>query len=434
MMAKKITLMILVLFICSGLIINCSDSESKKGTESEMPIDGSADTWRNPTNNGTLVFGTVYEAEFTADTLYHAWNFTLSDIAEVSVWLNTPTAHFDTVMYLYQWNADENSWGSYIARNDDHEGNLWSRLDENLGAGEYRVMVKGYKEILRGSFEIEASCQGAGCPGESEPCPEFENNEPPSGEYSVAPQCVPQLQTVLTGELIETQNRYVGLEEYCYLPAVVQLSWEHYYSYWDDLGLIYEWFIYDELPIEFDVTYSQYESGWLVTMYADVDESKMLFVYDKDENLLLWYLWEQSPEWNFSCQPDDEVTGAIGEPDAHCIGLYLFGMTAIENPETGEGTTTGTTAAEQLPDLAAVGVLYYIDAQSLSMESVINYTYQIWPARDGNELMEISLSSEGAEDMTLTIVGDSEYGFGNFVYFEETSDGYKFSCVDIDSL
>ena len=36
-------------------------------------------------------------------------------------------------------------------------------------AGTYRVLVKGYSRWTRGPFELLGLCEGAGCPGASEP-------------------------------------------------------------------------------------------------------------------------------------------------------------------------------------------------------------------------------------------------------------------------
>jgi len=149
---------VVLLFACSGT--------QGKGEESEMPVFGSTDSWRSPTVHGNLVFGEKSSAEFKEGSFYHAWDFVLTGPAEVFLEIDPYDNYetdFDTVMYLYKREPGTTNWGSYIARNDDCDGNLWSRLDEHLGPGQYRIMIKGYKKSLRGRFNLKGSCDGPGC-------------------------------------------------------------------------------------------------------------------------------------------------------------------------------------------------------------------------------------------------------------------------------
>ena len=73
-------------------------------------------------------------------------------------------------MYLYR--QGDRGWGRYIARNDDTWGiGYFSRIEESLGAGVYRVLIKGYSRWTEGPFALDATCDGAGCPGAEVPDP-----------------------------------------------------------------------------------------------------------------------------------------------------------------------------------------------------------------------------------------------------------------------
>ena len=152
---------LLVAVALSGWI-GCGGSGGK-GSESDMPVDGSADSWRSPTLHGDLVFGQPNPAEFDGAAFYHAWDFSLSGAAEVELEVDNPSDYFDTVMYLYRSDAAGSDWGTYLERNDDQPESLRSRIAVSLDVGLYRVMVKGYSQSLEGDFSIIATCAGEGC-------------------------------------------------------------------------------------------------------------------------------------------------------------------------------------------------------------------------------------------------------------------------------
>ena len=136
-----------------------------KAPEDNVPADdGKADSHQRPTDHGDLAFNTAAVEDLTSAAGFHAWEFALSADAQI----NTFTTYavrgqrkVDTVMYLYQ--EGERRWGSYIARNDDADGTVWSKLTEELGVGHYRVLVKGYTKDIRGRFELLPTCSGEGC-------------------------------------------------------------------------------------------------------------------------------------------------------------------------------------------------------------------------------------------------------------------------------
>lgn len=168
--AVAMSLRILLLALVSAHALACVGSEAsiKSGEEEEAPVDGAFDSFRNPTDLGELRLGESTRGELTRDARYLAWTFELNGDAEVSLSTGDAGAgEVDTVAYLYR--EGERGWGRYIARNDDADGSLFSRITRSLGAGRYRILVKGYSTRTVGAFALASICEGPGCPVTVEP-------------------------------------------------------------------------------------------------------------------------------------------------------------------------------------------------------------------------------------------------------------------------
>jgi len=156
------TLPVLLMLACASDPATSSD----KGDESDVPVDGSFDSFYDPTVH-ELVLGTPADAELARGARFHAFDFSLSGDAHVVLRTTADDPYTDTVAYLYR--AGDRGWGRYVARNDDAPGlGLFSRVEMDLGEGDYRLLVKGYGWWVEGPFTVESSCEGAGC-GEVEP-------------------------------------------------------------------------------------------------------------------------------------------------------------------------------------------------------------------------------------------------------------------------
>lgn len=147
-----------------SLLMACG---AEKGPE-EDPLgeDGKSDSFRSPTPQGEIEWGTTDKAKFSNDTgWYHAWDFRLSGDAEVQLETKRSSKTMDTVMYLYKYNESTDRWGSYIAKNDDKSGRTrFSYLKEVLSEGTYRVLVKPYKKSGNyGTYKFITECAGDGC-------------------------------------------------------------------------------------------------------------------------------------------------------------------------------------------------------------------------------------------------------------------------------
>ncbi len=157
--------------LTSLLLPACLDDG--KGEEADVPADDDTkdDSQRRPTDHGVIPFATPVIGTISNAERFHAWEFALSGDAQINAFTTYALLgqrRVDTVLYLYK--EGPTGWGPYIARNDDDRGRVYSRLVRQLGAGRYRVLVKGYAAATRGRFAIEVGCDGAGCAPPSGDC------------------------------------------------------------------------------------------------------------------------------------------------------------------------------------------------------------------------------------------------------------------------
>lgn len=164
MKTASITSLVTVLCALGGLLgvgAGCT-AGIEKGAEADEPIDGKADGFFDPTEHGTIDFGTEQIAAFDFDERFHAFDFELSGEADVSIETSDPDGmDIDTVVYLYR--QGEAGWGRYIHKDDDGGEDLLSHIDAPLGEGSYRILVKGYDEYEDGPFGVTVGCAGTGC-------------------------------------------------------------------------------------------------------------------------------------------------------------------------------------------------------------------------------------------------------------------------------
>lgn len=140
--------------------------DDAKGEEEELLDDSKADSQLRPTDHGPIAFATAGHAALSGTERYHAWTFELSGDASVDMTTTYSVLgqrRTDTVLYLYKFRESTNSWGPYIARNDDYGSTTYSQLKRDLGIGRYRVLVKGHLASTLGKFKVTVGCDGAGC-------------------------------------------------------------------------------------------------------------------------------------------------------------------------------------------------------------------------------------------------------------------------------
>ena len=154
-------------FLYAAVLLTTAAACSSVGSDSA----DATDSFAKPTHHGELDFHGDNDARFSDSQRFHGWSFTLTGDAEVTLGTELRTANLDTHLYLYNADEDGKKTGRNIA-NDDNGGDdgLSSAVTKTLGAGNYFVQVKTKNVAMRGSFNLAASCLGAGCPVD-EPTP-----------------------------------------------------------------------------------------------------------------------------------------------------------------------------------------------------------------------------------------------------------------------
>ncbi len=286
----------------------CDDAaDADKGVEEEaLSADGKEDSFFRPTERGALAFAVPNAGTFSADARFHAWQFELTDDAKVTLTTAINTANLDTVMYLYTREDSNQSWGRYIAKNDDHQGNIWSQIEDNLDKGEYRVIVKAFKKAMTGSFTINGVCDGPGCPTAVD-CDADKVAEIP-GETDFDAACTAKVLAVLETPVTNSNSRtFTPFQDKCSFPANEILFGDHYASYWSDYGYgdlldTYGWTVDDKEDFEIYLSVHQHgDAGFTVHSDVGADEDGLTFIYDADLNPLTAYWHNQSPIANVFC-------------------------------------------------------------------------------------------------------------------------------------
>lgn len=334
-----------------SLLAGCLDGAADKGDEDDIPTDGKADSFGSPTEHGAIPFGSSSSAAFTDAEGFHSWTFTLTGTGgKVDLRTSYTTLNLDTVVYLYKKTGS--TWGSYIATNDDASSSTSaSRLARQLGAGEYRLIVKAYKRTQRGPFALVGACTGAGCPA-PDVCEDAAPMPAPTG-YTAA--CGGKLAAVFeTGKLASTSYQEgVAYSTRCEGPSSVErTAMDHYAEYFaanrneEDEELFYN--------IETSVLAGTTASGGGTIVVVDDggDESSMRFVFDKDENLLAYYQDNQSPDLAFFCGAAGEAEIALPNAEDCVSGL----TSTVVHAASAERTFNLTATPSNLPVGTTAGI------------------------------------------------------------------------------
>lgn len=333
-----------------GFTVSCgSDEDAGKGAEENALTNGKDDSFFRPTEHGTIQFGLENEARLTDDAQFHAWTFELSGEAAVSLQTNV-SQNLDTVMYLYKRDSEDDSWGSYLKKNDDHAGNIYSKIEIDGEAGQYRVIVKGFKKALRGSFSLSGECSGDGCEVEGGTDP----GECTNGEYELkgswtqwTESCNTKVLGVLGSELESSTSGSVPATNHCSASGVVQLGVSGYIGFWEGYDL--EYVFYDgleEAEVNFD--YEKRENGHVISLDAGGDEDGLTIILDNDLNTLATYQHNQSPIVDFYCGEDGEEAEE-NAPHEGCFSDIMY-YYPTENAEA----STNESGEGSLDDVAAL--------------------------------------------------------------------------------
>lgn len=400
-----------------------ADVGSVKGAEQDGfdLYESKADSFGRPTEHGELAFGIPNEAALDGEAFYHAWDFTLSGEARVALRVELVTPNLDTVMYLYRRDADSGRWGRYIARNDDYEGSVASKLERELADGEYRVLVKGYKRELRGSFVVLGQCDGPGCVARA--C-DLESYEPFPGAADAS--CGELLSSAVAAPVTQEGSAGVTLAERCSLPDLARRAVELYYSYWDGYVGWSEIEPYEDEPAHLDVSWSVRSDGAAyVRVDAGGDEDALDVIFDASGDVVAHYQHNQSPDLGLYC---DDPVGV----DTECGFLYLDATARTEAAERqGAEDVRAADAREKLERVAFLAYEEYARALDLSADATVSVEWTAWDAGEWaswETAARVTLSAEGQPSRTYELAAASTT---QWLFVERTETDATFVCREL---
>ena len=371
--------MTIALALAGALAAGCA--LDAKGEE-EAPFDDEleeamkADSFRLPTEHGELTFGVGSQVSFEEGALFHAWTFSLSDDASVALATELRTPNLDTVLYLYRRDAGTERWGRYLARNDDaNPSTVASRIERELRAGEYRMIVKGFKTTLRGDLAVNGTCDGAGCPGVAGDCSVDAIGALPSSSVGMCGL----VSDALAGTVASSGRTNITLEERCALPEAARTGVDHYYAYWNDIAGWDDAFpSYDGEPVTVEVEWRMLDNGAaFVGVDGGGDEAAMDFLYGPDGALLYYYQHNQSPDFAFLCDGGDAV-------DEECGRLMVDALLHDASGEReGSVTVTGADAGDRLERAVFLAYEEYVRANGLGASVAVDVDFVVWDNLSG---------------------------------------------------
>ena len=434
----------LALSVCWVCLFGCSDANivdqtmsgqngnaGQKGTESPLPEDAKQDSWRKPTQHGELAFGIRSDASLQEEAQYHAWTFTLGDSANVTIDTVPFADNLDTVLYLYKRDSPADSWGHYTKRNDDYLKNLWSRLSLELQPAEYRVLVKGFKDSIRGDFGVLVTCEGEGCTATQGPAPSADPLVLPA-ETAFTTGCVTQLSAVLDSPVTSKTSLVVVYEtDRDLLSAAVQRGVDFYASYWQDLGFGWDEFADEETGHHaLEVELITLEAGALVTVSFEFgDEVTVSFVLDAALDPLAFFHSEQSPRTGWFCGADETMSGGllVDGPDEECFGAWIrHWPRAADAVTTAAGTASIDQALATLPALLTPAFNAYQSAAGLTGDAEVHYALERWQSADWGEGALVTVNAEGLDTITYALA-DTHFG-ATWLLSQQDSGGTTFIC------
>lgn len=362
-----------------------------KGDE-ENPLggDGKADSFYKPTEHGELVFGAPNRAEITEAEKFHAWTFTLTGDAKVSIKTDV-SKNLDTVMYLYRRDAGSTgSFGSYVAKNDDHDGEIWSQIDLEGKAGEYRVLVKAFKSGQLGTFSVVGSCDGAGCPGPAT-CAADDFGTLPDYATTMSVSCATELVDSFTTRGGAENQVTVTESQVCTLDGLAKQSADLYRAYWQDIEG-WDTFKNGETDISLDVATTK--RGALTEVFVDspFDEDAMSFTYGANGRLLTLFQDNESPDERAFC----DETGSVKAPGEGCIGLMRSALIHSATEKTGTATSSCTASTTSgLPPLVGDPLCDFTGRFGIAETTSLSLTYRTWQSDGGLLGGEVKVTGGG---------------------------------------
>lgn len=391
------------------LLPSCALDEGKGAEEGTLgEYESKTDSFRNPTEHGELVFGVPQTATLKKGEEFHAWDFELSDDAEVRLSTILVTVNLDTVMYLYKFDESAQKFGRYKFKNDDASSDtVASELSKSLDAGRYRVVVKGFKSALRGEFKLAADCEGSGCAASSCDIANFIGL--PS---TTSDSCGELFSAALNTSTSTSNSAIVTLDERCSLPTSVAAAIEQYVDYFGGLDEFNSSFDFGSTgdPIKIDVRWDTHTNGTMyVQLDAGGDEAAMDYLIAGNGQVIAHYQHNQSADQTLYCDGFMDYV-----QDETCFFEYTknFPHAAADERQLSE-TVTPATAATQLEAAAAIAVSAYATELGLSANTSIEVEARLWDLDGSGVAGRVVLKSAGQEPFVyeLQTLANTQFQF-----------------------
>jgi hypothetical protein len=365
---------------------------SDKGDEDSPLGDEKSDSFFSPTSHGELIFGAPNRAEISDEALFHSWTFTLSGPAQISLRTEIEK-NLDTVMYLYRREVGSTGgWGRFLEKNDDHEGELFSQIDLDASAGEYRVLVKGFKHSARGRFAVLGSCTGDGCPQQGA-CEEDEFGVlPDSGAFTRS--CAGALVQLLATAGTSSATSDADSGQLCTLGPEMKRGVDLYRAYWEDV-IGWQEFTGGE-PVSFEVTHAELGAAAEIEVDLGLDEDAITFLFDSKDDLLMLLQHNQSPDVRWFCARPGEPS--IQEPS--CLPDMMLSMRHDAAAVLAQGTTTttcGDSSDDALPLLVGDPVCEFTLGRGIADDAAVAAEFTSWRSRAGLLGAVVHLSAGGQQ-------------------------------------
>ncbi len=355
---------------CAALMPACAMDEGKGEEDSLDAFDTKSDSFHKPTEHGTLLFGAPQSARLAKDSLFHTWDFELSDDASVTLATKLITTNLDTVLYLYKKNTETGNYGSYLFRNDDaNNDTVASELIKDLEKGQYRVLIKGFKSSLRGSFTLAASCEGAGCATSTCDTEVFA-----ALPGFVSDSCGELFSDSLDGDLTSSSRATVELDQRCTLPSFASNAVEFYVDYFGGEDEFNEIFDFGG-PIELNVNWDVYASGAAyISIDTGGDEDGLDFLVSGEGTVIAHYQHNQSPDHTLYCDDGEDFL-----EDGDCFFEYVADFPHAQSAEREfNETVDGSDAKATLNDAAFIAYQAYVAELGLSASRNVTLSGATW--------------------------------------------------------
>jgi hypothetical protein len=418
--------LVALLTVSAAAALGCGDS---LGQSEGFAVD----SWANPTEHGELDFRYASRAVFTDAERYHGWTFTLSGAADVELVTELYETNLDTVLYLYRRSSPSESWGSYIAKNDDFEDALASRIERTLEAGEYFVKVRAKKVQLRGEFALRGRCEGDGCPVYAGEICEPESTFTLPAEVALNGACGEAFLQTLVAPVVGGFSGWLEAGQRCDQGTPAAKGFDYYGQYWERIGYdpLQDW-AGEALSLEIDHS-ARDNGGSVVAVSAGGDEDTLLFVLDAGEQLVGYYWSNQSPLHGWTC--DHYAGDAQDDVDTECIGQAVYHFQHQSSDEKAiEGSLSANGAAEEYANgesegLHAVAPAFPRFAQRAGIGPDEPIDYQLTHWTSGSVVASVLTLRHG--DLEIQHYLQREYDYGEhftLLVGEREGDQTTLSC------